>query len=148
MDAGKGLLETVSHVRVKMTNDALTRKEFLTELDDIISMSVPGSGIGKDDTTGPLLQAGAWISTVNLMGQAMLKDNKTDAANTLFRHGQVLEYFLLYAETKGKDKAPKGILNKLEEILTSMKQISEKKDITREDVQKVVDDTNLLLNLI
>ena len=148
MKAGKGLLETIAETRIRVTNDALTRKELLTELDETISMSVPGQGVGKDDTTGPLLQAGAWIATVNLMGKAMLKDNKTDAANTLFRHAQVVEYFSLYTNTEGKEKAPQGIVIKLKEILTTMKTISLKKDITRADVQQLVDDTNLLLNLM
>lgn len=148
MNAGKGLLETVAETRIRVTNDALTRKELLSELDDIISISVPGEGVGRDDNTGPLLQAGAWIATINLMGKAMLKDNKTDVANTLFRHAHVVEYFLLYTNTEGKEKAPKGIIKQLKQSLTKMKTVSQKKDITREDIQQIVDDTNLLLNLV
>jgi hypothetical protein len=126
MGAGKGLLSMVSDLKVQVTNDSLTRKELLTEMEDIVSMSVPEHGFGKEDTTGPLLQAGAWLASINLVCKAVQKENNLKAANTLLRHGKVAEYFLLYAGTKGKEKAPEAIIKHLETALNTLKNISEK----------------------
>ena len=47
----------------------------------------------------------------------MLKENKTDTANSLFRHEKVAEYFLSYVRVEGKEKVPVGIMNTLKVTL-------------------------------
>ena len=146
--AGEGLVFTLTELNTKVTNDAFTRDELLFELDEIVAYSRPNEGFGKDDTTGPLLQAGSWLTSINLLSQAMIKENKTETANSLFRHQKVAEYFLSYIRVEGKDKVPVGIMNTLKTTLESMIEISKKEQITKEDVERVAQETNVLLELI
>ena len=146
--AGEGLVFTLSELVTKVTNDALTRDELLFELDEIVAYSRPNEGFGKNDTTGPLLQAGSWLTSINLLAQAMIKDDKTNSANSLFRHDKVAGYFLSYVRIEGKEKVPVGIMNTLKSTLTSMIEISKKETISKEDVQKVAQETTVLLELL
>ena len=146
--AGEGLVFTLAELNTKVTNDALTRDELLFELDEIVAYSRPNEGFGKNDTTGPLLQAGSWLTSINLLSQAMIKDGKTDAANSLFRHEKVAGYFLSYVRVEGKEKVPVGVMNTLKTTLESMIAISKKEQITKEDVEKVAQETTVLLELI
>ena len=139
---------TLTELNTKVTNDAFTRDELLFELDEIVAYSRPNEGFGKNDTTGPLLQAGSWLTSINLLSQAMIKENKTETANSLFRHQKVAEYFLSYIRVEGKDKVPVGIMNTLKTTLESMIEISKKEQITKEDVERVAQETNVLLELI
>ena len=148
MKAGKGLLSMLADLRVQVTNDSLTRKELLSEMEDIVSMSVPEHGFGKEDKTGPLLQAGAWLSSINLVSKAIVQENNPSAAGKLLRHGKVASYFLLYAETKGRDKAPEAIIQKLQSALQALKSISEKETIVMEDVQNIIRETDALLSMV
>ena len=148
MKAGKGLLSMISDIQVQVKNDSLTRKELLSEMEDIVSMSVPEHGFGKEDKTGPLLQAGAWLSSINLMCKAIQKENNLKAANTLLRHGKVAEYFLSYAGTEGKGKAPEAMITHLKTALSTLKKISEKEDINSYDIQQIINETNALLALV
>jgi hypothetical protein len=148
MKAGKGLLSMVGDLKVQVTNDSLTRKELLTEMEDIVSMSVPENGFGKDDKTGPLLQAGAWLASINLLCKAIQKEDNIAAANKLLRHGKVADYFLLYTETKGRDKTSEAIIQHLQKSLYSLKDISEKDSIAKEDITKIITETDALLGLI
>ena len=148
MKAGKGLLSMLSDIRVQVTNDSLTRKELLSEMEDIVSMSVPEQGFGKEDKTGPLLQAGAWLSSINLVSKAIVEEKNPSAASKLLRHGKVADYFLLYAETKGRDKAPEAIIKKLQNALQALKSISEKETIILDDVQTIISETDALLSMI
>ena len=146
--AGEGLVFTLKELNTKVTNDAFTRDELLFELDEIVAYSRPNEGFGKDDTTGPLLQAGSWLTSINLLAQAMIKEGKTETADSLFRHEKVAEYFLSYIRVEGKEKVPVGIMNTLKTTLESMIEISKKEKITKEDVEKVAQDTTVLLELI
>lgn len=146
--AGTGLLDTLSALRVQVDNDAITRKELLDEMESIVELSVPEKGFGKDDTTGPLLQAGAWLSSINLLGKALLQDNKVDQADKLLRHAHVASYFLLYADVKGENKLPSKMMEQLKEALYFMQKLAEKKEITKEDIEKLVSETDQLLTII
>ena len=146
--AGEGLLFTIEELVTKVTNDALTRDGLLVELDEIVAYSRPNEGFGKDDTTGPLLQAGSWLASVNLLAQAMLKEDKTTLANSLFRHDKVAEYFLSYVKVEGKEKVPAGIMTTLRTTLESMIAIAKKDVIQKEDVETVAQATTVLLGLI
>jgi hypothetical protein len=148
MGAGEGLVFSITELNRKVTNDALTRDELLFELDEIVAYSRPSEGFGKDDNTGPLLQAGSWLASINLIAKAMLKENNIPAANNLFRHEKVAEYFLSYVNVEGKDKIPSSIMTQLNKTLQEMIEISKKTDISKEDVERVAMQTSTLLELI
>ena len=148
MGAGEGFVFSVTELKRKVTNDALNRDEVLLEMDEIIAYSRPAEGFGKDDTTGPLLQAGSWLTSINLISHAMLNEKKVDSANNLFRHGQIAEYFLSYVQHEGGKKVDGSVKGVLEDTLKTLIEVSEKKDLTQADVEKVASITDKLLALI
>ena len=148
MGAGKGLLATIEDLISKTKTDAISRDDLLKEIEDIVGMSIPEEGVGKDDRTGPLLQAGAWLSGINLVCEAILKENRIDASDRLLRQKHVATYYLRYSETDGRSKAPIAMLETLQTALRSMQSISEKQNITKEDIETVRDQTATLLTMI
>ena len=148
MGAGEGFVFSVTELKRKVTNDAMNRDEVLLEMDEIIAYSRPAEGFGKDDTTGPLLQAGSWLTSINLISHAMLNEKKVDSANNLFRHGKIAEYFLSYVQHEGGKKVDGSVKGVLEDTLKTLIEVSEKKDLTQADVEKVASITDKLLALI
>ena len=148
MGAGEGFVFSVTELKRKVTNDALNRDEVLLEMDEIIAYSRPSEGFGKDDTTGPLLQAGSWLTSLNLISHAILNEKKIASANTLFRHGKIAEYFLSYVQHEGGQKVDGSVKAVLEDTLNVLIEVSEKKEITKADVEQVASITDKLLALI
>ena len=148
MGAGEGLLGMLDHMHLRFNNDELSRQELLDELESIVSMSVPEHGFSKDDRTGPLLQAGSWVAGVNLVSQAILKEERVDTAKTLLRLETVADYFLGYVDTEGSDKAGTEVLGTMKASLLKLKEIASKQDIQKSDVEAVVSETGKLLELI
>ena len=137
MGAGAGLLDTIQNLISKTKSDAISREDLLKEIEEIVGMAIPEDGVGKDDRTGPLLQAGAWLSGINLVCDAIIKENRIDAADRLLRQKHVASFYLRYSETDGQSKAPVTMLNTLQLALRSMEKIADKKTISKEDVELV-----------
>ena len=148
MGAGAGLCDTVDGYGDQVNNDALTRDDLLFALEQIASMSVPGEGFGKNDRTGPMLQAGAWTSGVSLVSEAIIKENRIDTADKLLRHGPTADYFLSYVQKGADNKAPTPVLEQLESSLKVLKAIAEKEKITYADVTQIQSETRTLLEMI
>jgi len=142
------ILSSVVELQKKIENDAISRKEVLISLEELVASSTPERGLGDGYTTGPLLQAGAWLASINLLGTALLKEDNIEAASSLLRHSQVAEYFLLYVGTKGKDTAPLALIEKLEATLFTMKDIAEKEAIEASDLKLLVKETGRFLSII
>lgn len=145
MGSGSGLLETVEELGCKVDNDSITHQDLMDQLEAIVSMSIPEHGFGKDDHTGPLLQAGAWTTRVNLIGKAMLEEDKTDKAGDLLHLQGVADYFLKYVDAEGKDKAPEAVLLSLKKTLLQLKALVDKEKLDKGNVVKVVQLTDQLL---
>ncbi len=148
MGAGGGLLDTIQNLTSKTKADAISRDDLLKEIEEIVGMAIPEDGVGKDDRTGPLLQAGAWLSGINLVCEAILKESRIDAADRLLRQKHVATYYLRYSETDGQSKAPVTMLRTLQAALRSMESIADKKPITKEDIELVRTQTATLLSMI
>jgi hypothetical protein len=148
MKVGQGLMDMVKEMHTEYANDAMTKQEIVESLDNIAAMSVPGDGFSKDDPTGPLLQAGAWLEGVNLVTKALIKENKIEIANKLLRLEHVATYFLQYAEGEGKEKTTKQILEQMKISLIHLKKISTKKEISRTDLDTAVAETERMLSFL
>lgn len=148
MGAGAGLVETINEYAVRIENEAMTRDDLIIGLEQIASMSVPDEGFGKDDRSGPMLQAGAWTAGVALVSQAIIKEKRVDLSDTLLRHGPTADYFLSYVRSGGQSKAATPILNQLENSLILLKEIAEKDQILMDDVIKINTETTKLLGMI
>lgn len=147
LGAGAGLLTTLDNNIVQVENDAAARADFLRALDDVASMADLETGFGPNDTTGPLLQAGAWVAGTQLVAQAVVKSGKADAADKLLRRPEVPAWFLGYLKGEGAEKAS-GVSEQLRTTLTQLDTIARKPSLTLEDAQAVADATGSLLKLL
>ncbi len=148
MKVGKGLMSTMKDLRSQFETSAISAKDLLEELDNIAALSVPGDGFSKDDQTGPLLQAGAWVSGVQLVAEAIKKENKLDAAEKLLRLEHVADYFLKYAKGEGSQKATSEVRAQLVSSLQNLKSLSLKEKITIADLDNAISETETLLEML
>lgn len=148
MQAGAGLLSTLDDLTARTRGKTITREALLGELDALVSMSVPGAGVGPGDRTGTLLQGGAWLGTTNLVSRAILKADRVDAANTLLHQAAAAEWFLTEVRGAATGRAPEDILRALEGHLVSLRDIAARPDITRADVVAIETHTQAVLDLL
>ena len=147
--AGEGLLSSFDDVITKVENDAASREDFIAELDAVTASMVPEQGWGPADTTGPLVQAGAWLAGTDLVAQAVVKAGSDTAADQLLRQPEVAEYFLQYARTQGADKAPGPVRDALVAALTKLRDIARlERPLTVADAQAVHDAASQLFGFL
>jgi len=148
MGAGKGLLDTVSSLSAQTRNKGISRPDLLRALDETVSMAVPEQGVGPDDRTGPLLQAGAWLATIHVAATSTLASGKLDAAGPLFHQKPVVDWFLGYLATDAAQRAPDALLVQLEATLRTLSELAGKTTFTAEDIKQIEDATGKLLSLV
>ena len=148
MKVGIGLMDMIKEMHTQYANDAITKKELVEGLDNIAAMSVPEDGFSKDDPTGPLLQAGAWLQGVNLVSQAILKEDKIEVANQLLRLEHVATYFLQYANGEGKEKTTEQILDQMKTSLTYLQTLAKKEKIGKQDLEQAIVETEKMLSFL
>lgn len=148
MSAGEGLLSTVADMKASVENDAVSRDDLLRQLDDLVGMVPTSEGVGPEDNSGPLLQAGAWLGGTNLTSRAILRSGQIEAADTLLRQKAVAEYFRGYvSEGEGEEKAGE-VQDLLKTTLTRLIEVSDQETIGRADVEDVRDQTQALIDLL
>ncbi len=85
----------------QVQNDTAARADFLAELDAQLQASMPGEGFGPGDTTGPLVQAGAWLAGIHVVAQTVERSGDAAAAEKLLKHPEVAGFFLEYLRAGG-----------------------------------------------
>lgn len=148
MGAGEGLLGTVDGMVGQVKNGGANRDELLRGMDDLVGMAVPGGGVGPQDRTGPLLQAGAWIESTHLAAQAVASSGNLAAADQLFRQAAVVEWFISYARASGPGRTNDDILNRVVATLEGLRDIAAKATLSAEDVTTIRDRTGELLAML
>lgn len=148
MGAGAALLSTVASLTDKVRNDAISRDVLLDEVDAIVGMSVPGAGVGPTDRTGPLLQAGAWAATTNLVAGALLQSGKLDAADQLLRQKDVVAYFRRYVQAEGTVKADPALLTRLDAALGALAELAGRPHLGEPEVKAIQAHTAEILALL
>jgi hypothetical protein len=145
--AGQGLLGTMDKAIEQLKNDTVSRQDFLQQLDDEVASAPSEAGWGPTDSTGPMVQAGAWVAGTNLVAQAVVRKNDP-AATKLLRRPEVPAYFLKYLSTaEGAEKAG-PTKEKVVEALQKLQQVTQAPELTVADAQTVVDTTGALLALL
>ena len=134
---GAGRLSDLDDFVKKVENDAASREDFVTELDQVSSEAVLGEGWGPTDKTGPLVQAGAWLGATDLVARAVVQKGDPAAATALLRRAEVAEYFLQYTRQDAADKAPAPVLAALEAALNELARIARKEQVSIEDAKAV-----------
>lgn len=145
---GPGLLATMDKAIQALVNDSADREEFLAELDTEVASSVPEEGWAPNDTTGPMLQAGAWLAGTNLVAKAVVNKGSAATANVLLRRPEVPDFFLKYLQTaEGAAKAG-STQAKVAETLAKLKELTSAPEIGLDQAKGIAEATDNLLTLL
>ena len=147
MGAGSALIRMLEELIIQVENDTASREEFLHKLDEISAIMVPKDGWGPEDKTGPLLQAGAWLAGSNLVTTALIESGTPEHAQELLLQAQVVDYYLHYVQSE-ESRAPDSVREHLVGVLSGMKALVEKDEITLEDLQTIKTQTDGLFSLL
>ncbi|TNE86962.1 MAG: hypothetical protein EP330_20350 [Deltaproteobacteria bacterium] len=145
LGTGKGQLATIDEAITQVENDTAAREDFLEELDAQVGMAVPEDGVGPGDTSGYMLQAGAWLAGIDVVAKAVVETENADAADKLLKRPEVADFFLKYIkEGEGADKA--GMMaGTVAASLEKLKEVSSRDTIGVEGARETVTITGDLL---
>lgn len=146
--AGEGLLKSIDRYIEQIENDTAAREDFLKELDAQVQSSVPEEGWGPGDTTGPLLQAGAWLAGINLVSRKIVEMGDASAADTLLKREEVARFFLEYISgAEGSEKAG-ATSDAVARALTELAEVAGRETIGTDGAREIADTTGKLLELM
>lgn len=148
MGAGEGLRAQVRGAVARVRNGGVSRADLLAEIDDVVGMAVPGGGVGPDDRSGPLLQAGAWLASSHLVAQALIDAGRPELADQLLHQQAAAEWFLGYVRAGAEGRADADLLRSVERTLVVLATVAGKPSIPPDDVRAVRDRTAELLALL
>lgn len=121
----------------RVRDDMAARQDFLELLDRQVLATRPQGG-WKPGDTGPMLQAGAWLTTTAIVSSAIAEQGKAEAAEVL-RRPEVPRYFAEYLKTEeGKAKAG-PFASAVVDKLTKLEEIASRDEIGREGARAMAD---------
>jgi hypothetical protein len=147
LGAGDDIPQTIDELITSINND-LNREDLLDEVDLLSGAMVPELKTEAGDWVVPLIQAGSWLEGAHLVSGAIESESKFDAAGSLLRQPEVVEYFLKYVQREGGDKAPDEVVKQLEATLVKLKDIASKPSLAEEDVKEIHAATGAVLSML
>ena len=117
-------------------------------VNEILEAMVPELETEAGDWVVPLIQAGSWLEGAHLVSGAIESESKFDAAGSLLRQPEVVEYFLKYVQREGGEKAPDEVVKQLEATLVKLKEIASKPTLSAEDVKEIHAATGAVLSML
>ncbi len=148
LGAGKDVQAEIMDMKTRIQNDAVNRDDLVREFDELSGVMVPELEYEAGEWVVPLIQAGSWLEGAHLVSGAVKDTGKFDAADNLLRQPAVVDYFIKYVEREGGDKAPDEVVKKLKETLNTLKMVSSKPTLTKEDVETIHSSTGAVLTLL
>jgi hypothetical protein len=148
LGAGDDIQRTIDDIVARIKNKGVTREDLVKELDELHGAMVPEIKYEAGEQILPLIHAGSWLAGSNLVATAILNANKPEAAETLLRQPQVVEYFQKYVKTEGTNRAPSDVLKQLDSSLATLLTVAQKRAMTAEDVTTVKTTTATVLSLL
>lgn len=146
---GSDIDAVITDLKERVKADAVTGDALLKELDELSGAVIPELEFNGQSRVVPLIQAGSWLEGANLVAKAVKASGKPEAADALLKQPAVVDYFIKYVKTEGADKAPAAVTQKLEESLTTLKGLAEKKEaLTLADIDLVIKTTDDVLALL
>jgi hypothetical protein len=146
--AGKDIQVTIDEMIASINNDALKGPELVQEMDELSGVLVPELETEAGDWVVPLIQAGSWLEGAHLVSGALKAESKFDAADGMLRQPAVVDYFILYVNREGGDKAPDEVVAKLKETLNTLKEVSSKPKLDQADVETIHSATGAVLTML
>ena len=147
LGAGNDIPQTIDELISSINND-LNREDLLDEVDLLSGAMVPELETEAGDWVVPLIQAGSWLEGAHLVSGAIESESKFDAAGSLLRQPEVVEYFLKYVQREGGEKAPDEVVKQLEATLVKLKEIASKPTLSAEDVKEIHAATGAVLSML
>jgi hypothetical protein len=148
LGAGTDVQATISDMKLRIQNDAVSRDDLLKEMDELSGAMVPELEYEAGEWVVPLIQAGSWLEGAHLVSGALKEVNRADAADNLLKQPAVVDYFIKYVDREGANKAPDEVVNKLRESLNTLKSVVAKPTLTAEDVDTIHSATGAVLTLL
>lgn len=149
LGGGADIAVTLVEIEDRVRGDSVTRDALLKELDELSGAVIPELEFNGQKRIVPLIQAGSWLEGANLVGKAVKGAKNASAADTMLKQPAVVDYFIKYVKNEGAEKAPAAVTQKLEESLTVLKGLAEKKEpFTDADIDTVIKTTDDVLALL
>ena len=147
LGAGSDIPNTIDELITSINND-LNREDLLDEVDLLSGAMVPELETEAGEWVVPLIQAGSWLEGAYLVSGAIESESKFEAAGSLLRQPEVVDYFLEYVQREGGDKAPDEVVKQLEATLVKLKSIAGKETLSADDVKEIHAATGAVLSML
>ncbi|MFZ5482435.1 MAG: hypothetical protein ACOZNI_37075 [Myxococcota bacterium] len=148
LGSGADMGATIDDIVNRINNDAVSRDDLVKELDELHGAIIPEIEYEAGEKVVPLIQAGSWLEGSNLVSNAIITANKPEAASSLLRQPQVVDYFVKYVQVEGGGKAPDEVIAQLNTTLAKLKEIASKPELTLDDAKEVKSQTDTVLGLL
>lgn len=148
LGAGSDIQATLDDLITQITNDAMNNDDLLKEMDELSGVMVSELEYEAGEWVVPLIQAGSWLEGANLVSGAIIAESQFVTASQLLKQPRVVDYFLKYVEREGREKAADQVVDKLLEVLKSLKTIAAKESLGEADVQEINKATNEVLSML
>jgi hypothetical protein len=132
----------------RVENDAIAREDFLIELDRHIQQLSPEAGWGPGDTTGPMVQAGAWLAGVDAVARAVVRSGDGAAADRLLRREPVATWFAKYIRSEAGDARIGSARHAVAGALDELRAIFSRPEIGVAGAEEVARITGQLMELV
>ncbi len=148
LGAGNDVQATITDLKARIDNDAVSRDALVKEFDELSQVMVPELEYEAGEWVVPLIQAGSWLEGANLVSGAVKDKQKFEAADNLLRQPAVVDYFILYVNREGANKAPDEVVDKLRETLATLKTVASLPSLGQAEVETIHQSTSAVLGLL
>lgn len=148
LGAGGDAPAEIDDLKKRIESGELGPDELVQEFDELAQVMVPELEYESGEWVVPLIQAGSWLEGAHLVSGAVQTAGKYEAANNLLRQPAVVDYFIEYVDTAGRDKAPDEVVAQLKGTLATLRTVAAKTDLGAEEVATIHDATGSVLTLL
>jgi hypothetical protein len=148
LGAGDEVDKTLSDLAARITSGSGSRDDLLKEFDELSGVLVPDLKYEAGEWVIPLIKAGSWLEGAHLVAGAIKEEGKYDEAGKLLKQPHVIDYFIEYVQREGSTKAPDAVIAKLNETLSTLKEVTAKSVIDEEDVHTIHSATAAVLTML
>ena len=148
LGAGGDVAKTLEELIAKINSGSGSRDDLLKEFDELSGVLVPELKYEAGEWVIPLIKAGSWLEGAHLVAGAIKKEGKYEEAGRLLRQPHVIDYFIEYVQREGANKAPDAVIAKLNETLSTLKEVTSKSVIEEADVNTIHSATAAVLTML
>jgi hypothetical protein len=148
LGAGGDVAKTLDELIGKIKSGSGSKDDLLKEFDELSGVLVPELKYEAGEWVIPLIKAGSWLEGAHLVAGAIKKEGKYSEAGRLLRQPHVIDYFIEYVQREGGEKAPDAVIAKLNETLSTLKEVTSKSVIEEADVNTIHSATAAVLTML